>query len=510
MAQKANTATPQVSNPVRRQRTPLSLSPSTVPSPERRISTLLVLLWLEVVSPRVIQSVTAPKFRRSAGIDYGGYTAAASATQDLFRAAVLILCAILLIGALADDRQRPIIPLLVFLTPWLWMTLRNWGTHAQSPIDTLQYPALAFAVWAMRPRITCLRTLAHLTAAAALISMTMALVDPPSALFRAADGSLISADKQIFPAGMLAGFLTQPNNLGQFISLGLPTIVLVRPAALRIAYGMIAMIAVVWTASRSSLYAVGITAAAVFVIAAARGAVRRQVSTLLITLTFGIVCALPLLTTSREAFSGRGLIWEASLPFWRQEVWFGQGADWYRDIAATSSSIMPTAFHGHNQLVQVLVTGGLVYAILVGLLLALASHHAVQLTAAGQFVGVVFLIALGGTCLLEVSLTVVDNQSLAPVTLLPLAVLSFADLAPTVLVSRDAHASENDSHSAPQVALATGSRRNPTTQQSAAVSKKAPQHERRGFCSESQPHRCAANGANGQHHLSPSPAIPGA
>jgi hypothetical protein len=153
---------------------------------------------------------------------------------------------------------------------------------------------------------------------------------------------------------------------------------------------------------------------------------RRTIARCAIATSFGIVGILPFITSSLGAYSGRGMIWIASLPAWRSAVWFGRGADWYHEIAATSATIMGGAFHGHNQLVQVLVTGGVWYLVCVGLMIWTASSQAVRRAEAETSFGVVYLVALAGTCLLEVSLVLVDNSSMFPVVVVPLAVIAFA------------------------------------------------------------------------------------
>jgi O-antigen ligase len=256
--------------------------------------------------------------------------------------------------------------------------------------------------------------------------MAMAVVDPPSALFRSDQGALIVEDKQIIPSGMLAGFLTQPNNLGQFIVLGLPALFLIRRRWLRLAYFLIGAFTIVWTASRTSLYALAMMCLAAALLWSTRGrGARRTLSIGMITIPFAAVCALPLVTTDPSSYSERGFIWQASLPFWYSNPWFGQGANWYRDLATTSGSIASSAFQGHNQLVQLLVTGGLLYAIFTGAMILLASSAAVRLAESGVNYGVVYLVALAGTCLLEVSLVTVDNSSMFPVVVIPLAVILF-------------------------------------------------------------------------------------
>lgn len=394
---------------------------------EHRVDLLLVLVGADVVLPRVIQSLTTPKFRRSAGIDYGGYTAAAAMAQDVLRIAIVAICAVLIIDSIRTRRPLRIRPFVVFLAPWTYMVVRDLWVHAHPSIDALLLPVVVFALWAARPALSCLRTLAHLTIGAAVISMAMAVVDPPSALFRSDQGALIVEEKQIIPSGMLAGFLTQPNNLGQFIVLGMPALFLLRSRWLRLVYFLIGAFTIVWTASRTSLYALTMMCLAAALLWLTRGhGARRNLSTVMIAIPFAAVCALPLVTTDPSAYSERGFIWQASLPAWYSSPWFGQGANWYRDLATTSGSIASSAFQGHNQVVQLLVTGGLLYAILTGAMILMASSRAVRLAGRGVNYGVIYLVALAGTCLLEVSLVTVDNSSMFPVVVVPLTVILFS------------------------------------------------------------------------------------
>lgn len=505
-------------------------------SVDRRTSILLTLLWAWVVLPRVIQSLVAPKHRRSAGIDYGGYTASASMTQNLLRVVVFAFCALLIAGGIADARRRSIIALTVFLAPWVFLVLRDLYTGRAPNGDAMLYPVLTVTIWVLSPGPSSLRIMAHLTALACLISISMALLRPSSALFRTADGTVIAADKQIIPSGMLTGFLTQPNNLGQLVVLGLPAIALLRVSAVRHCYSGLAAFTVVWTASRSSLYALAITGAAALVVST-RHRARRAAGSTAIAAAFGAVCVLPFVTHSPSAYSGRGLIWQSSLPAWQQQPWLGEGADWYRRLAATSSSIMSTAFHGHNQLVQLLVTGGLCYAVLTAIALLLASRAAVRLAATESVFGVLFMVALAGTCLLEVSLSVVDNMALLPFVLVPLAVLSFADTggpahspgravasagrqpparcstvrnASSVFVLRDADACKSHAESAPQVAFATTPLPNAAAQHAPYIPSGTAGGQQRRLPSERHLRADAAERCIGEQDLCPRPPVAGA
>ena len=76
-----------------------------------------------------------------------------------------------------------------------------------------------------------------------------------------------------------------------------------------------------------------------------------------------------------------------------------------------------------------LVTGGVVLAVLVGVLIVAAMTGAARLAVRGHLFGVSWLAALAGTCVFEVSLVIVDNSLLFPVAVLPLLFILFtADL----------------------------------------------------------------------------------
>ncbi len=481
-------------------------------SQEVGVTLLLTLVWGSAVVPRVIQSFTAPKFRRTAGIDYGGYTAVAVLSHDMLRAAIVVVCAMLVIDSVRTRRRIPILPLLLFLAPWVFIAVRDLYAHTTPSIDGLMYLGVAVALWAARPSIMCLRTLAHLTALAAAISMLMALISPASALFRSTQGQLIAADKQIVSSGMLAGFLTQPNNLGQFIALGIPTIALVSRRSLRFTYLVLCVFAVVWSASRSSLYAIALVGAVALALSCAtRPRSRRRVGAVAIVVSFGAVCLLPFITSDPTAYSGRGIIWDISLSAWRTNAWFGLGANWYGDIATTTSSIMGSAFHGHNQLVHVLATGGAWFALAIGSMLTMVATQALRHAARGTGFGVLYLVSLAGTCLLEVSLVFVDNSSMFPVVVLPLAVISFAARPASppapILVTRHAHAAQRDADTIQDVALAMTPPGRICHEQPVCESDHASSGQGHGPNTEHHPYGGPPHGAIAEQNLNARPSV---
>jgi O-antigen ligase len=137
-----------------------------------------------------------------------------------------------------------------------------------------------------------------------------------------------------------------------------------------------------------------------------------------------VVVIVPLVTREPTAFTNRGYIWGASLLAWRSEPWFGFGSRYFTDLARTSGELGGTVYHGHNELVQLLVVGGMVLVALVGLLLLTAIVMATRRSSRSMF-WFATLFVLAGVSLLETSLSFVENTFLLSVLVLPLASLMF-------------------------------------------------------------------------------------
>jgi O-antigen ligase len=387
---------------------------------------LVIACWAQAVVPRMLQSLTAPKVRAAAGEATAGYTHPAQLSKDALTLAVLGVCAVVVIGGLRSRRSGAVGVLAVALAPWLYLMVRGAYSHAGLLLAVLLYPAVVLAVWTLRPRIRELGTLGILVGLTAISCMLMAVVWPDAALFRSSFGDFIAEDKQILPWGMLEGYLTQPNNLGQTLAVGLPLIFLVRPRMLRAVLVGCTGIALVWTASRSSLYSVAIAAAVAAVVALARRS-RPPAALLSLAAVAVTVVVLPLTTSDPSAFTNRGYIWGVSIDAWQSSPWVGNGANWYGVIASTAANLGSTVFHGHNQAVQIAVTGGVLLLLLVVWQYVLAARRAARMPGGAGLFATTYLAALLGTCILEVSLAYVDNFSLLFVVALPTAVILFQE-----------------------------------------------------------------------------------
>lgn len=388
----------------------------------RRWTVLLVItVWSYSVLPRLLQSLTAPKFRSRMGEVAAPNSAIASLSLTALTLAVLGVCAAALVVTYHDHRRRSFALLSIMLAPWVYLVIRDAFVRDMPTLPTLIYPAVVGAVWAMRPRLEELTVLGYLGGLAAAISVALGLAWPDRGVFRFVSGELVLEDKATVSLGILIGFLTHGNSLGAFLALGLPALLLIPARRWRWIVGLMTVAALYWSASRSSFLAVGTGAVAWGVLVAAPRALRRVAALLIPPSIVAVMVVIPWVNDDPQAFTNRGFIWAQSLDRWWANPWLGLGSGWYGAIGQTSSRISETAFHGHNQMVHVLVTGGLVLAgltvVLVGACAARAARHA----ASGHYFAAVFLTVLLTSGMFERPLAFVDNFNLTPVMVLPLA-----------------------------------------------------------------------------------------
>jgi O-antigen ligase len=388
---------------------------------------LILLVWAWCVIPRTVQTLTAPKYRTQVGMESPPYSTATAVGLLVLTLAVLGYSIVIILAALRNPPSHGTGALVVLLLPWIYLQLRNWTLSEPLQLSQLIYPIVAIAIWALRPDLSEFALLGYLVGVVAVISMIIGFFLPSQGILRSAQGLVITEDKTLLPFGILVGIFTHGNNLGQFLVLGLPMVAVIRHRFTRTLLVGIVCFALVWSASRSSLITsvivIMITAAVALLSARLRGLPAR----VFLTAPFAAVALLPLVTSDPEAFTTRGFIWMASLAAWTSNPFFGLGSRYYQELGRTSESLGGTVFHGHNQLVHLLVTGGLVLLILVALMLFFCIDAAARWAERGRLVAVAYLTGLAGVCALEVSLVFVDNTFLFPVVVMPLAIILFSE-----------------------------------------------------------------------------------
>jgi O-antigen ligase/polysaccharide polymerase Wzy-like membrane protein len=397
---------------------------------------LIVLVWSTVVLPRLVQSLTAPKHQTSVNetIPYSRSTAALSHLCTL----LLLGWCIAIIGRrlanLPADRR---ILLVLLIAPWVYMITRDIYAGVHLHLQDGEYPMIVLALWVLRPPLTKLVLLGYLSVVLTVVSLLMGLFLPAKGIYHALNGDLVNPDKKLFSSGNLIGPLTSENNLGQVLVLGLPFIALARNKLLRVVVVLITIVAVLWTASRSSIAALAIGGIIALVLQIRPRRFRLFATSVLLLTAACVMVALPVSTSDGPAFSNRGYIWIASLRAWSQHRIFGLGTHWYPSLARYEEGLGGKAFHGHNTFVHMAVIGGSVMVLLLAAIAVVAIVSAVRWAGNGVTFPAVLLGTFFVSATLELSFAFYDRDFLLAVTVLPLALILFAPRPPRELSAED-------------------------------------------------------------------------
>ena len=390
------------------------------------VSILILLSWAVVLMPRLVQSLTAPKYRTTVDepLPYTALAALVERGVELLLIAWCLLIVLRGLRSLPGDRRTA----LVFLmSPWIFMVCRDLYVDTKPKIATLLWPVVIIAIWILRPRLERLALLGWLVGFTAVLAIVMAFVLPEKGILSALGGSLVEPDKQILSYGILIGPFTDGNNLGQFLSLGLPAILLIRRPGWRLVLAGVTVFAIVFSSSRSSIAAALLSLVAVALLSAVPRITRVVLAGLIITAAAAAIVLIPVLNSTDEGFTNRGFIWRVSLGVWMHDApVIGNGSRYYTAIGDYANPLGGNAFHGHNQFVQTVVTGGLIYLVLTAAMLAVLGVAAARWVRHGRLFPTVFLLAFFVSCTLEVSFGTVDRGFLFAVTTLPMAWIAFA------------------------------------------------------------------------------------
>jgi hypothetical protein len=388
---------------------------------ERWAQALVVTVWAWAVLPRIIQSLSAPKVLTAVGEAGPPLNPLAEQLGLALTFGIVGLCFLIVLDRLTTLPATGLGSVALLLAPWAYLVGRDQFLDVPLAPATLIWPAVVVAVWVLQPRIEWLALLGQLVGATAIVSLALAIAKPSSAILLQEPGRLLTEEKSVLPWGILVGVFTHGNNLGQFMVLGLPLVFLVPQRGRRRVFVAVTLLCILWSASRSSFFAVGIVVVAALVIRLAKPAARPVVGAIVCIAAFTFVSIVPFVTSDPAAFTNRGLIWALSEDWWRTNTSFGLGSRWYEVVALSSSRVAGSVFHGHKQFVHLLVTGGMLLAALVAVMLLATIGRAGRLAARGQPFGIVYLVALAGTCMLEITLGFVDNFGLMALVVLPLS-----------------------------------------------------------------------------------------
>lgn len=393
---------------------------------------LIVIVWAVYAVPRLVQSLTTVKRRTTVG-DALPMSPLAVKLELLLLLAAFALCAFIILrgtAALPTDRR---VLLVLMLAPWIYVVVRDLYIDHVPTRGGMLYPLLVIAIWILRPPLRKLAVLGYLVMLTAVTAIALGTFLPESGIFISSSGAAVAPPKEILPLGILIGIFTDGNNLGQYLVLGLPTVMLIPRRTVRAVGVAVTLFAILWTSSRSSLAAAGLACGTWVLMTMTPAVLRRPMSWLVVGATAAVMIGWPLSTPADDALTNRGAIWRHSLEAWRNTPWFGSGSNWYSVLPEHVGSLGGFAFHGHNQFVQTIATGGLVFVVLVFAMFTAITRAAAQWSARGVFQPVALLAALFVSSTLEVSFGFIDRGFLIAVTVLPLMFAVFAPLPERVL-----------------------------------------------------------------------------
>lgn len=384
------------------------------------------LLWVLLTLPPVVLSLSRPK--EYVSLVEGGQEIPELAARltTACNAAVILVCAVVVVLRVREVRPARLPLLGLLLLPWVLVVVRLVMLDRTPSMLVLVYPAVATAMWLLRPRAAVVELLGYLVGALAAVSIALgALLPSAGILVRAAGAEL---EKPVGPWGILAGPMLSGNDLAALLVLGLAATLTIRRPGWRVAAVGLTVVALVWTASRTSWLAAAVCVLAVVVVRAVRarwagrGAASAAAAGLgLLALT---ALVLPLVTPDGTSFNNRAHYWSFALAeLWERSPVLGLGADWFKQLATREVNLGGHASDAHNLTVQVLTGGGLLLLAAVVALLGYAVARAVRAAREGVDWPVAHLAAFFTLACLEVPLTFDDRVREMPYTVLPLLVI---------------------------------------------------------------------------------------
>lgn len=358
------------------------------PSQQRRVDylplrLLMIASWFYSVVPSLLQVAYFGRPRSLNVADQTllvGYAAKASFVANLALVATAAACAAHY--SFAKHRAATdgtMARLVVALLPWLTMLFAAALFAAEFHAKVIVYPLIAVAIWQAAPPLRVFSTLGYLTFVTAVLSLCLGWFTDYGTVTAAA-----LVDKALVGDTVLAGPLSHGNSLGTMLALGLPVVLLIESRRTRSVAVAAVVVAVVWSASRTSIAAVAATLVLVLIGPLARSpAARRYAVGLTLAAIVAVLAWIPLTTSSLYSYNYRGRVWIGSLRRWADSPLLGAGPDAYRAPGAYSSELGQYAFHGHNMLVNSLAVGGWIMLAAVALLVLVASRLSSRAYAAG-------------------------------------------------------------------------------------------------------------------------------
>lgn len=382
---------------------------------------LLLLFWGASASLSIAQTLTMSRRVAVEGVKTAISQPVVEAWYVGFLVPAIIALLVLLFRVVFV--RNDLVPLLVALTPWIWINLNEFMRGNVVPEQTILPMGVALTFWAIQPRVTDLKIYAVLGAILAAVSM--ALTSSAPTLMYMPQSFDEATEKSITGLPLLAGFFSHPNANGLFLALALPLTCLFSHWYLRWATAGVILTAIVWSASRTALFGAAVWVVVMLLTVVVRRHLTRVLGVVLAALIVAVVLV-PSTTTDPEAYTERGSIWQFNLAQLGGLHWlYGLGHSWYTDnYPMLKSALSSAAGHGHNVFVTYTVTGGLILVALIGLVVVFSARIASRLPDRERVGAFAFLCVLVSVSITESAWRVEAPDTLFAAMLVPMFVIA--------------------------------------------------------------------------------------
>lgn len=334
--------------------------PQDIPAVSTRLSqnlgiTLIILTWTTFWIPSLLNAVLRGRYYSS--------TAEASvhpiaALSHTLVQGLLILCIYFIaIETVRSRRQLKIGPTMLLILPWAAIYIPDFLIHDSIRWQAVVFPFIALAIsQAEIPAERLYGLFARLTVFTAAFSIALGLAPGRPGLMPDIFSSF--GEKALIGNSILAGPFGHSNQLGMNLALGLPFVALALRGTQRVVGILFALIAITWSASRTSL------AVTLVVILVILGAVilKRPASRLMMlagsAAATTLMFLLPTVTQDPTAFTNRGLVWDVSLTAANTSPFLGLASDAFTTLSQISIQIGAVVNTGHNVYVTIMTIGG--------------------------------------------------------------------------------------------------------------------------------------------------------
>ena len=372
------------------------------------VQVLLLAGWLRTVAPALALIIEG----RGTDGKIASSTPLNNATETVTTALLAAVAMVIIIKNL-HNRTRGTVALGAFLAPIVATCVAAVLTDQTLGISAVGYILAGVALWVSRPERRVLSIIGGLTTLTAAGSAAFALALPSYGLYPYS----VYGQKSYLGGTALVGPFAHPNVLALMLVLGLPFTAYVRGVQRAWCITVIS-ICILWTGSRSALVAI---LAIGFVLV-----LRRRPRVAVPALTCGtamLVIALPVVVRDPTALTGRGRIWIQGLRDWSESPWVGYGPRYFGEQSQLVSPLLGLT-HGHNLMVHLVITGGLVAVAGYILFFIAMGVYSYKISLSGDIAPTAFVAAVLSLGILEASFLSVEAAGLP--FWLPSAVFMFS------------------------------------------------------------------------------------